>query len=352
MDQQPKLLQAQGLKLVGSPVASTTQQKRGDTCCRGKVGFSRCIVSPRQCSYLPMLVVRMILGGSLVAMPGLAVNAEPSDPAVVPHHEETVVSSDDNADLPTHPMIDDAGAAAQEGADMIASSATISLNHSVPRRPKARPLPPVTSLAAKTVATRLRPLARDPFLPEARWDGRNGTGIWTRGLMAALRGPAAGLAEVVPRDIDTWCPAYATNPPKLRRAFWVGVMSALARHESRHRADAVGGGGLYHGLLQILPGTARGYGCAARDGVALQDPVRNLSCAARIMAKTVTRDRAVAMNDGRWRGIAADWGPMTKSGMRSEMADWTRSQSYCVKGPVMVAPRPPARPDTLAALES
>ncbi|WP_242652239.1 transglycosylase SLT domain-containing protein [Limimaricola pyoseonensis] len=190
-----------------------------------------------------------------------------------------------------------------------------------------------------------RPPARDPFLPEARWDHRPGAGMWTRGLLAALNGPAAPLAETLPQDISDWCPAYAQNPPKLRRAFWVGVMSALARHESRHRPEAVGGGGLYHGLLQILPGTARGYGCMAKDGASLRDPVRNLSCAARIMARTVTRDGAVALKDGRRAGIAADWGPMTKSSMRAEMAAWTREQSYCALGPVLVSPRPKARPE-------
>ncbi|MCP1166967.1 transglycosylase SLT domain-containing protein [Limimaricola sp. ASW11-118] len=189
-----------------------------------------------------------------------------------------------------------------------------------------------------------RPVARDPFLPKARWDGQPGTGIWTRGLMAALRGPAAGLAEVVPDDIATWCPAYAENPARLRRAFWVGVMSALSRFESRHRADAVGGGGLYHGLLQILPGTARGYGCVARNGAMLRDPLRNLSCAARIMARTVSRDRAVALKDGRRAGIGADWGPISKPAMRAEMAAWTREQSYCKRDALSHVPRPEARP--------
>ncbi|MGX9847584.1 transglycosylase SLT domain-containing protein [Limimaricola litoreus] len=209
-----------------------------------------------------------------------------------------------------------------------------------------RPLPRPVTLAASAVAPpgAQRPVARDPFLPKARWDGQPGTGIWTRGLMAALRGPAAGLAEVVPDDIATWCPAYAENPARLRRAFWVGVMSALSRFESRHRADAVGGGGLYHGLLQILPGTARGYGCVARNGAMLRDPLRNLSCAARIMARTVSRDRAVALKDGRRAGIGADWGPISKPAMRAEMAAWTREQSYCKRDALSHVPRPEARP--------
>ena len=70
----------------------------------------------------------------------------------------------------------------------------------------------------------------------------------------------------------------------MRRAFWVGMMSALSKHESTYNTRAVGGGDLWYGLLQIYPDTARRYGCRARKGEALNNPVENLSCAARIMA--------------------------------------------------------------------
>ncbi|MGR3500269.1 MAG: transglycosylase SLT domain-containing protein [Limimaricola soesokkakensis] len=290
-----------------------------------------------------MLVALMILGGSMAVMPGSMVHAEPSDPAQI---LAASIEMRDDADEPPQdtPVPPQAGPEPPHRAlsTMIAPELQADPRPEIALRPISRP----ATLAANAPGGEagLRPRARDPFLPEARWDGKPGTGIWTRGLMSALRGPASDLAEVVPADIATWCPAYAANPPRLRRAFWVGVMSALARFESRHRADAVGGGGLYHGLLQILPGTARGYGCVARDGAMLRDPVRNLSCAARIMARTVKRDGAVAMKDGRRAGIAADWGPMTKPAMRAEMAAWTREQSYCRSGTLLTVPRPQARP--------
>jgi hypothetical protein len=90
------------------------------------------------------------------------------------------------------------------------------------------------------------------------------------------------------------------------------MMSALSKHESTYNTRAVGGGDLWYGLLQIYPDTARRYGCRSRTGEALKNPVENLSCAACIMAVTVERDQAVAVRDTRWRGVAADWGPMTK----------------------------------------
>ncbi|RYH02849.1 lytic transglycosylase domain-containing protein [Salipiger sp. IMCC34102] len=207
-------------------------------------------------------------------------------------------------------------------------------------RPYARPLHmiryPVQVIAGPPP---LRPVLRPNFVPETRWGGSNRARMWTRATMSAIA--QHGLDDIVPRDIEDWCPAYAQNSPVMRRAFWVGMMSALTKHESRHNPDAVGGGGLWYGLLQILPATARGYGCRATTGGALKDPILNLSCAARIMARTVSRDRAVALRDGRWRGVAADWGPMTRPAKRAEMSAWTRAQDYCV---IPERPRPRLRP--------
>lgn len=196
-----------------------------------------------------------------------------------------------------------------------------------------------------TVPT-LRPQARNGFLPRTRWEHKPGHTVWTRAAMSAVGSHGDGLDSVVPRDIDTWCPAYAKNPPELRRAFWVGMMSALAKHESTYNPNAVGGPNLWYGLLQIYPDTARRYGCRATTGDALKNPTENLSCAARIMNVTVSRDNAIALYDGRWRGVAADWGPMSNRSKIPEMANWTRQQSYCV--PVQNI-RPQMRPASLFA---
>lgn len=187
----------------------------------------------------------------------------------------------------------------------------------------------------------VKPMARQSFLPRTRWDFKSGSDMWTRAAMGALRAQGDKLATIVPRDIERWCPAYEKNPPLLRRAFWVGMMSALAKHESTYNPRAVGGGNLWYGLLQIYPDTARRYGCRARTGEALKNPADNLSCAARIMAVTVARDRAVAVRDTRWRGVAADWGPMTKPKKIAEMSNWTSRQTYCQP---IENTRPNARP--------
>ncbi len=204
-----------------------------------------------------------------------------------------------------------------------------------------------------TIETRepaLRPSARTGYLPNTRWDHKAGSDVWTRAAMVSVSSYGQGLESIVPRDIDRWCPAYRENAVVDRRAFWVGMMSALAKHESTYNPRAVGGGDLWYGLLQIYPDTARRYGCRARTGEALKDPVENLSCAARIMNVTVLRDNAIAVHDGRWRGVAADWGPMSNRRKIPEMAGWTSQQAYCQPRTQV---RPVARPNVtrLTALD-
>jgi len=183
------------------------------------------------------------------------------------------------------------------------------------------------------------PPARVAQIPRTRWDHRAESALWTRSALSALKQHGAALVETVPRDIADWCPAYPTASAEKRRAFWVGFLSALARYESTHRPHAVGGGGRWFGLLQILPGTARGYGCRARSGQALLDGPSNLSCAIRIMTRTVRRDGVVSRG---MRGVAADWGPLVSRAKRHEMMAWTKSQKYCTP---LSSVRPRARPE-------
>jgi hypothetical protein len=189
---------------------------------------------------------------------------------------------------------------------------------------------------AGPVESSLRPVARDTAavaahlaaIPEARWDRLPDGERWSRGVLTALRSHASDLPEFVPEDIDAWCPAYASGTRAEREAFWVGLVSSLAYHESTHRPQAVGGGGRWIGLTQIYPPTAQHFGCRARSAGALKDPVANLSCAMRIMANTVTRDGVVAAGK---RGVAADWGPFHSTRKREDMRDWVRSQPYCAE---------------------
>ncbi len=162
--------------------------------------------------------------------------------------------------------------------------------------------------------------------PVMRWDFKPQGDVWTTATMEALKSHGAVLPSMVPADYETWCPGYASRSIEDRAAFWAGLVSTLAKHESTWDPAAAGGGGKWFGLVQIAPATARGYGCEARDAGALKNGVANLRCAVRIMASTVARDGVVSQN---FRGVAADWGPFHSKRKREDMIEWTRAQPYC-----------------------
>lgn len=201
---------------------------------------------------------------------------------------------------------------------------------------------PLGSVAQERIASvdTLAPALHQGEIPRTRWQHRSEASLWTLSALSALEKHGKPLTDSVPRDVDAWCPGYRSATPEARRAFWVGFLSALAKYESTWRPEAVGGGGKWFGLLQILPSTARLYGCRARSGDALKDGASNLSCAIRIMSVTVPRDGVIARGQGRWGGVAADWGPMRSAAKRTEMSAWLRNQSYCA---VTKSPRPKDR---------
>ncbi|PWK62092.1 transglycosylase-like protein with SLT domain [Roseicyclus mahoneyensis] len=161
-----------------------------------------------------------------------------------------------------------------------------------------------------------------------RWSHVPASAEWEQAGFAALDTHAAVLPDLVPADIEAWCPGYPDATEPEREAFWLGLLSALARHESTWNEQAVGGGGRWFGLVQISPATARHYGCAATSGQALLDGSANVSCALRIWATTVSRDGVISQGT---RGVAADWGPLhpSQASKREEMRAWVSQQPYC-----------------------
>ncbi len=196
----------------------------------------------------------------------------------------------------------------------------------------------------------LRPVARDAVLPNTRWYHIRGSDLWTKTAMVALKSHGATVERTVPSDIDKWCPAYRQAGAHQRRQFWVGLMSTLAKHESTYRPHVSGDSGKSHGLFQIRVPTAQLYGCNAQSKAALLQPVNNVSCAIRIMSKTVPRDQAVShKSSGKRGGMGADWGPFVQSAKREDMRAWVKRQDYCQR--VITQPstiRPVARPAKVA----
>lgn len=190
-----------------------------------------------------------------------------------------------------------------------------------------RYFPIVALISAVSGCSANAPPSQASESPAMRWDFHPEGSAWTKAVMAALNAHGAPLAQTVPSDIEQFCPSYAENSLNERQAFWAGLFSALAKHESTWNPEAAGGGGRWIGLLQISPRTARYYDCSAQTPSALKDGAANLSCAVRIATVQVLRDNAVAGNGA--KGVGRDWAPFRSSSKRTDMADWTRAQTYC-----------------------
>ena len=166
------------------------------------------------------------------------------------------------------------------------------------------------------------------FSSAAQWDNHPQGSAWTEATVAALRTDGADLISSVPGDVGAYCPAYAQASPEKRQAFWVGLVSGMAKYESGWNPLATGGGGKFLGLMQISDDTAAQNGCARGDG--LLDGRANLSCAVRIMSRQVAEDGAIFEGStGGWRAMARDWMPFRKKDVREDLASWTSKQSYC-----------------------
>ena len=166
--------------------------------------------------------------------------------------------------------------------------------------------------------------------PPMQWDHHPEGGEWTESTLTALSTKDQVLSERVPADIETWCPGYQDASVEERRAFWAGLLSAVAKYESTWNPQASGGGGRWIGLMQIDPRSAANYGCEATSVGALKDGEANLECAVEIMSTQVAKDGLVA--GGGNRGIGRDWAPLRSSEKRSAMAAWTSQQPYCQAG--------------------
>lgn len=185
-------------------------------------------------------------------------------------------------------------------------------------------------LATSSLVACVQTKPEDPMsfaAPPMQWDHHPEAEEWTESTLVALSSKDQLLSERVPADIETWCPGYEDASVEERRAFWAGLLSAVAKYESTWNENASGGGGRWIGLMQISPRSAANYGCEATSVGALKDGEANLECAVEIMSEQVAKDGLVA--GGGNRGIGRDWAPLRSSEKRSAMAAWTSQQPYC-----------------------
>jgi hypothetical protein len=174
--------------------------------------------------------------------------------------------------------------------------------------------------------------------PEARWDALAEGKRWTGYVLNALDAHGSKLLASNVSDIAAFCPGYPASDSTARRAFWVGLISALAKHESNYNpaakyeegfADSNGKKVISRGLLQISIESGRGYHCDIPNDESLHDPNVNLTCAVKILNRLVSRDGILASNSAPYKGASAYWSPFRDSTKRLDIRNWTKAQAYC-----------------------
>jgi hypothetical protein len=175
--------------------------------------------------------------------------------------------------------------------------------------------------------------------PPAGWSQRIESPVWTAAAHQALEGIAPQLLAATPTDIDAFCPGYRTADSAGRRAFYVLLLSELARLESNFDPaarfaeptvrDRQGRNVISTGLLQISQESANGYGCAITDQRQLEDGATNLQCGVRILSNLIARDGVVTGYERGWKGASRYWSPFRDNAKLAQLQDATNSAPYC-----------------------
>ena len=195
-------------------------------------------------------------------------------------------------------------------------------------------------LAALTLLVTLPAAAQD----YAAWAKKNTDGNWTAITETAVS--SSGLPQLVPTDIDKFCPGYKTRDATARARFWVGLLSIVARPESNFKPettytenfnDAHGKKVVSRGLLQISFESAnqKKYSCGIKQAEELHDPKVNLTCGVKILDAWVNTDKIIATYVGQSpRGGGRYWSTLrektdkTKNHI-SELTNFTRALKVC-----------------------
>lgn len=178
-------------------------------------------------------------------------------------------------------------------------------------------------------------------LDYAAWAQSNKDGSWTRSAESAVAN--SPLANLVPKDIVYFCPAYPKLHSQERRKFWVGLLSAMAKPESNFKPqrsyqekfrDGKGRPVISRGLLQISIESAnqQRYGCDIPYPAKLHDPLVNLACGVKILSKWVSTDGVIAKHSHPrvHKGGSRYWSTLRpQRGHLRAIADFTRQLPFC-----------------------
>lgn len=173
-----------------------------------------------------------------------------------------------------------------------------------------------------------------PVVLKADWSNQ----AWTEMLAKHLDTYGGEMLKVVPADVASYCPRFKDLSMAERKAFYVMLISSLARFESGFKPettykeafkDSRGNYVISTGLLQISLESGRGYECPITKTDDLKDPSTNLQCGVLIARRWIVNDRTIASASSPWRGMARYWSPFRKAERKAAMQAKTKALGFC-----------------------
>jgi hypothetical protein len=163
------------------------------------------------------------------------------------------------------------------------------------------------------------------------WDTVEARKAWSAELIKAVRAHKADLDLGNP---EAFIPGYSQLTADQQLKFWGELIVAMAKYESNWKPNVI-----FHeppplgidsvGLLQLSYEDQPGYKLEPLDRArkSLEDPLVNLRCAVKIMAKLLARDRVVAKGAKKQsRGAARYWSVLREGHKIDEIKARTKAQ--------------------------
>jgi len=198
------------------------------------------------------------------------------------------------------------------------------------------PTPVVESVTVPDPASEVR--------APADWDSKSEAESWTNSLAMSLEAYGQGLlATTSVKDAKKYCPKYSSLSRDQRKAFYIMLISSMARFESSFKPETTytedfkDSQGLWvksRGLLQISKESANqsAYGCKIVDKEDLHLPAVNLACGVKILNYWIKKDGYVGtyLSKTQIYGGARYWSVLRDiSGSNSKIAAKTKALPYC-----------------------
>lgn len=176
------------------------------------------------------------------------------------------------------------------------------------------------------------------------WENHTSQGKnWTEFMHRELDQSGKNLLDVIPGDQNLFCPNYSNLSLQQRKAYWVFMVSSMARFESNFKPamsytegfnDSQGQPVISRGLLQLSIESGNAYGCQFKSAQEVHDPLKNLRCGIKILDRWLSRDGRIAGKvSGQWRGGARYWSVLREGDKTSykSILSWSQNLSICKK---------------------